>query len=196
MLGASLGVIGAFAPLNAAGQEVIDLGTVIVTGENFERSLRTTASSVTVLSEEEIDARVDAATVDEAIVAIPNVVIPAEYGQGSAPTIRGQDSEGPNSGANAFFGGTTPRATVSLDGHNLSYYELVYSSTPIWDVDSIEVFRGPQTISQGANSIAGAIVINTKDGDITNVTEHRGKCQAADARGRSAQEAATRQRHG
>ena len=163
MLGASLGVIGAFAPLNAAGQEVIDLGTVIVTGENFERSLRTTASSVTVLSEEEIDARVDAATVDEAIVAIPNVVIPAEYGQGSAPTIRGQDSEGPNSGANAFFGGTTPRATVSLDGHNLSYYELVYSSTPIWDVDSIEVFRGPQTISQGANSIAGAIVINTKD---------------------------------
>ena len=28
------------------------------------------------------------------------------------------------------------------------------------------------------------------------LTEHRGECQAADARGRSAQEAATRQRHG
>ncbi|MCE7029228.1 TonB-dependent receptor [Jiella avicenniae] len=157
-------MFGAHAQDATPGETLpIELDTVVITGENFTRSLASTSSSVSVLTEDEIDQKVEAATVDEAIVNLPNVVIPAEYGQGSAPSIRGQDSEGPNSGASAFFGGTTPRATVSLDGHNLSYYELVYSSTPIWDVESIEVFRGPQTINQGANSIAGAIVINTKD---------------------------------
>ena len=33
----------------------------------------------------------------------------------------------------------------------------------MWDVPRVEVFRGPQTVTQGANSIAGAVVVHTKD---------------------------------
>ncbi len=56
-----------------------------------------------------------------------------------------------------------PRATINLDGHYLNYNEMFFGATSVWDVDSIEVFRGPQTTSQGANAIAGAIIVNTKD---------------------------------
>jgi outer membrane receptor protein involved in Fe transport len=56
-----------------------------------------------------------------------------------------------------------PRATIHLDGHYLNYNEMFFGATSVWDVESIEVYRGPQTTSQGANAIAGAIVVNTKD---------------------------------
>ncbi|MBJ6945673.1 TonB-dependent receptor plug domain-containing protein, partial [Vibrio cholerae] len=77
----------------------------------------------------------------DALLGTPNVNFPASGGLGGAPTIRGQDSEGPNSGATAFFGGTVPRTVVNIDGHNLTYNELVFGNVPIWDVNSIEVFR-------------------------------------------------------
>lgn len=63
----------------------------------------------------------------------------------------------------AFFGGTAPRLAFNLDGHYLGYNEIVWGSQALWDVESIEVFRGPQTATQGANSIAGAIIVKTKD---------------------------------
>ncbi|NSX84382.1 TonB-dependent receptor, partial [Agrobacterium tumefaciens] len=103
-------------------------------------------------------------TVSEAIKDIPNVVYTDNV---SAPIIRGLDTQGPNTGATAFFAGTVPRATINVDGHYLGYNEFIYGATSIWDVESIEVFRGPQTTSQGANAIAGAIIVNTKDPTFT-----------------------------
>ncbi|MBZ9558531.1 MULTISPECIES: TonB-dependent receptor [unclassified Modicisalibacter] len=140
--------------------QISELPTVLVSGEKMNRQLQDTATSVTVLSSENLEKKEGAATVSDVIGNIPNVIITDSPG---APVIRGQDAQGPNFGSTAFFGGTLPRATFNVDGHYLSYYELVYGATSIWDVESIEVFRGPQTVSQGANSIAGAIVVNTKD---------------------------------
>ena len=79
------------------------------------------------------------------------------------PSSAGRTRRGPNNGQNVFWGGTVPRATINLDGHYLNYNEMFFGATSVWDVESIEVFRGPQTTSQGANAIAGAIVVNTKD---------------------------------
>lgn len=137
------------------------LDTLVITGEKVARDIKNTASSVTVITAREIDKeKTGDSSVAEVVRGTPNVVYSDTVG---APVIRGQDSQGPNSGATAFFSGTVPRATISLDGHYLNYNEFVFGSAPIWDVDSIEVFRGPQTTSQGANAIAGAIVVNTKD---------------------------------
>ncbi|MGC8030374.1 TonB-dependent receptor plug domain-containing protein, partial [Salmonella enterica] len=83
---------------------------------------------------------------------VPNVIYTDSVG---APVIRGMDSQGPNNGQNVFWGGTVPRATINLDGHYLNYNEMYFGATSVWDLDSIEVFRGPQTTSQGANAIAG-----------------------------------------
>lgn len=136
------------------------LDPVTVTGEKVERSLQETASSVSVISSEELGRKVGAASVADATLDIPNVIY---AGTVAAPVIRGQDTQGPNSGSSAFFGGTIPRATVNLDGHYQNFYEYAFGATSIWDVDSVELFRGPQTTSQGANAIAGAIIVNTKD---------------------------------
>jgi outer membrane receptor protein involved in Fe transport len=140
--------------------EVFELQEIIVTGEKVDRTIRETASSVSVITSENLEAKPSVADVRDAVEGTPNVLYPATVG---APVIRGQEAQGPNTGAGAFFGGTVPRATVNLDGHYLSYNELVFGADSVWDVGTIEVFRGPQTTAQGANSIAGAIIVNTKD---------------------------------
>lgn len=38
-----------------------------------------------------------------------------------------------------------------------------YVDASPWDVEQIEVLRGPQSTTQGRNTMAGAIVVNTKD---------------------------------
>jgi outer membrane receptor protein involved in Fe transport len=144
---------------NAAGTIVLD--EITVSGEKVERDLKNTASSVSVITSKEIEKeKTGDATVSEVIAGVPNVIYTDTV---SAPIIRGQDTQGPLTGQYSFWGGTVPRATINLDGHYLSYNEYYFGATSVWDVKSIEVFRGPQTTSQGANAIAGAIIVNTKD---------------------------------
>ncbi len=140
------------------------LQPIVVTGERVTRSIQGTSSSVVVLTSDSIEKKVDAAHVYDIVREVPNIIFTDTV---SAPIIRGMDGQGSNFGAGAFFGGTVPRARTILDGHNLSFWESVFGSASIWDVDSVEVFRGPQTTTQGANSIAGAIVVNTKDPTFT-----------------------------
>ncbi len=153
----------ALAQDNGAGNAPIVLDTVVLTGEKQARSLKDTASSVAIITAQDFERGAAQESIADAATGIPNVTYTASGGQGGAPTIRGQDSEGPNSGAVAFFGGTAPRLAFNLDGHYLGYNEVVWGSQALWDVDTIEVFRGPQTATQGANSIAGAIIVKTKD---------------------------------
>ena len=35
--------------------------------------------------------------------------------------------------------------------------------TSTWDVETVEIFQGPQTTTRGPNAIAGAVVVQTKD---------------------------------
>ncbi|MCW8059215.1 TonB-dependent receptor [Agrobacterium tumefaciens] len=157
-------------PVLGQDQQATTVGTtvlkpIVVTGEKVARDMKNTASSVSVISGDKIKKeKTGDPTVSEAIKDIPNVVYTDNV---SAPIIRGLDTQGPNTGATAFFAGTVPRATINVDGHYLGYNEFIYGATSIWDVESIEVFRGPQTTSQGANAIAGAIIVNTKDPTFT-----------------------------
>lgn len=143
------------------GDEPEELEKVVVTGEKLERSIKDTSSSVDVTTAADLDNNAAIPTLREAIKTAPNVHYSTSVGQ--APTVRGQNAGGPNAGAFAFLGGTVPRIQINSDGRTLQYYEFVTGLSSIWDVESIEVFRGPQTSAQGANADAGAIIINTKD---------------------------------
>lgn len=153
---------GVFAQgVSGSEEETATLEVVVVSGEKVRRELKDTASSVSVKSGKDIEKEGSGnASVHEVLHDVPNVVYTDTVG---APIIRGQDTQGPNNGQNVFWGGTVPRATINLDGHYLNYNEMFFGATSVWDVESIEVFRGPQTTSQGANAIAGAIIVNTKD---------------------------------
>ena len=153
------------SPAALAETAPLALESVVVTGEKMERDLKNTASSVSVKNAREIDReKTGDASVHEVLNDVPNLIYTDSVG---APVIRGQDAQGPNNGANVFWGGTVPRATINLDGHYLNYNEMYFGAPSVWDVDSIEVFRGPQTTSQGANAIAGAIIVKTKDPTFT-----------------------------
>lgn len=154
-----------FIALHGAHAQGVDetvpmLDEVVVTGEKIDRKLRHTAAAVTVKSSTELDNEFHRSSVAESLADVPNVVF---HDTVSAPVIRGQDTQGPNFGASAFLGGTLPRAGINVDGHYLGHNEMVFGSYSFWDLDSIEVFRGPQTTTQGANSIAGAMIVKTKD---------------------------------
>jgi outer membrane receptor protein involved in Fe transport len=145
---------------NAAHEDdPADPEKIIVTGERTPRTLRETPSSVVVLGAEAIEAT-GADRLDQLLELVPNVQI----GSGEeGPAIRGQDSTGVLRNLFAFLGGTRPRVTLQVDGRPVTYYEYVASSAPLWDVEKVELFRSPQTTTQGRNSIAGAIFVETAD---------------------------------
>jgi iron complex outermembrane receptor protein len=160
-------VVAVLVPIAAAlaaaqagqGPAPPDGAEIIVTGERVKRSLRETQSSVSVATQRDIEAA-SADRVKQVLALIPNVQI----GSGSeGPAIRGLDTTGALQGLPAFLGGNRPRTTLIVDGRRDTYHEFVFGAAPAWDVDRIEVFRSPQTTTQGQNSIAGAIFVYTNE---------------------------------
>jgi outer membrane receptor protein involved in Fe transport len=146
-----------------------DPSEIIVTGERVKRSLRETDSSVSVATQRQIEAA-SADRLDQMLQLVPNV----QLGNGSqGPAIRGLDSTGPLQALPAFLGGNRPRTTLIVDGRRATYNEFVFGAAPAWDVSRIEVFRSPQTTTQGQNSIAGAIFVYSNDPTFANEVSAR-----------------------
>ncbi|MES1990911.1 MAG: TonB-dependent receptor [Pseudomonadota bacterium] len=185
LAGASLGAIAAIIAMGSAGAHAAEtsvpnkadaqqakeategevgadtLPDLVISGEKTERSIMDTASSVTVFSEDDIRKRPGIETLNDALENVPSFITTET--SNFAPAVRGLDGTGPAQGADAFFAGTRPRLNYMVDGRTLSYNESIFSSTALWDVESVEVFTGPQSTLQGRNSVAGAIVVKTKD---------------------------------
>ena len=70
--------------------------------------------------------------------------------------IRGVNSEG-------FVPGGAPLASVYIDGVQQTVYGARRGARGLWDVEQMEVYRGPQSTLSGRAALAGAIYIKTKD---------------------------------
>lgn len=137
------------------------LPDIIVTGEKVSRSIFDTSSSVAIYDAATLAGLPNATSVSDVLKRTPNVV---DLGIGNnLPTIRGVDGSGPLQGAAAFLAGTRPRLNMSVDGRSSTYNEFAFGTQSLWDVEQVEVFRGPQSHIQGRNAIAGAIVMSTKN---------------------------------
>lgn len=141
-------------------QEIKERHEIVVTGERIARSQHETASSVAVQDADSIETQAAPDRIEQLLQIIPNVQLGSG---GEGPVIRGQDSTGAVRDLSAFLAGTRPRATIRIDGRSATYYELAFGLTSVWDVGQVEVFRSPQTTTQGRNSIGGAIFVETKD---------------------------------
>ncbi|BCX68938.1 TonB-dependent receptor [Pseudomonas izuensis] len=134
----------------------MELAPVTVTGEKINRSLEKTQSSVVVVTEQQLREKADHDLVD-VFARTPGVYNQAgneNWGIRGVP-VSGFDDQGP-----ATLNGAV---SVFVDGAVQPNRALTLSPIPLWDVEQVEVFLGPQSTTQGRNSLAGAVVIQTKN---------------------------------
>ena len=140
----------------APAPEPLEIAPVTVTGEKMNRTLEQTQSSVVVVTDEELREHADQSLVD-VFARTPGVYTQAgneNWGIRGVP-VSGFDDQGP-----ATLNGAV---SVFIDGAQQPNRALTLSPTPLWDVEQVEVFLGPQSTTQGRNSLAGAVVIQTKN---------------------------------
>ncbi|CAN1600504.1 TonB-dependent receptor [Pseudomonas mediterranea] len=134
---------------------VVEIAPITVTGEKINRTLEQTQSSVVVVTEEKLREHNDKNLVD-LFARTPGVYSQADnetWGIRGVP-VSGFDDQGP-----ATINGPI---SVYVDGAVQPSRALTLSPVPLWDTEQVEVFLGPQSTTQGRNSLGGAVVIETK----------------------------------
>ncbi|MEM9159007.1 MAG: TonB-dependent receptor [Verrucomicrobiota bacterium] len=132
---------------------VVQLNDLVLKGELIERSLQDTLTSVAVASGTELESRGEVDLYD-LIERTPGVgILSGESGF----SIRGISQRG-GGGDGLTVSTTVDGATIS--NSNRATFFGPYST---WDLEQVEIFRGPQSTQTGRNALAGAIVIRSKD---------------------------------
>lgn len=143
---------------NSFAESTTNLSTLIVTGEKMDKDIKNTTTAVTIINGEDV-AKGDAKTVNDVVTKAPNVVA-AAFG---TVNIRGINGSGATTGYYATVSGSRQRVNTSVDGVADAFTGYNFSGSGVWDVEQIEVLRGPQSTTQGENSIGGAISVKTND---------------------------------
>ncbi|MEO0893026.1 MAG: TonB-dependent receptor [Pseudomonadota bacterium] len=155
-----------FALLASSAQAQNDdgfLGTIIL-GELLDRTVQDSATSVSISSGEELEARGDVDLYNK-VERTPNVA--TTFGN-KGFVIRGFPQNG--LGSNGQSNGTL--ISVQVDGVALnSWQSTFFGPYSTWDLGQVEILRGPQSTQQGRNALAGAVILKTKDP--TFVPEYR-----------------------
>ncbi len=152
----SLATADESAPPVATAEPVLE--HIVVTGEKSQRSLKDTTSSVSVLSAEALNT-LQNYTVNGVLSEVPNVVVTT----GTVANVRGVTGNGSAGGFNSITGGANARVSTLIDGVAEPFVADLSGDSGIWDIEQIEVYRGPQSTSNGRNSIGGMVFIKTKD---------------------------------
>ncbi|MCF4165268.1 TonB-dependent receptor [Zavarzinia compransoris] len=151
------GVSPAMAQEPADSDDSVMLDVIVVEGEKVPREVFKTYESVDVVTDDEIeDFGYD--TLGQALNNAPNIrSFDTGTGNGNF-VIRGQNAEGATQPSRS-----NPAISVVVDGAEQGIEATRRGTRGIWDVEQIEVLRGPQSTLQGRNALAGSIQIKTKD---------------------------------
>lgn len=133
---------------------------IIVVGEKIGRTLWQTPSGTVVMGRE-----VDTAynrRLEDAIKFIPNVL--ADPASSNLPAVRGVDGSSNLHVNSSFMTGSQPRVNTLVDGVARPFkLSSISSLSSVWDVEAVEVARGPQSTISGRNSFGGAVRVITRD---------------------------------
>lgn len=142
----------------AAASDVNDDKDIVVTAERRSTSLQKTGVAATVLTGEDLT-RKSVNGVEQLQFASPSLTVNTT-GQGNAFNIRGIGKTEQTSAI--VVGVVTYRDGVAtLPGY--------FQSEPYYDIQSVEVLRGPQGTFAGANASGGAVFITEKNPDTHSV---------------------------
>lgn len=138
------------APKSEQNATPVQLDAVVVKGEKLGRTLNETASSVSVTTGKQIEQYGDESVYD----------LTRRVGNALADKDGGLSLRGVSSGG-ASFG--SPVISVYVDGVALDQTATNSNAVDAFDVEQVEILRGPQSTSQGRNALAGAVVSTTRD---------------------------------
>lgn len=136
----------------------VEIDKIVIKGEKSEKLLKDTASSVSVITDETLGT-MQHTTISDAVSDLANVVAL----KGQVPDIRGVSGNGASGGFNSIAGGAKARVSTLIDGVAEPFVADLTGDSGIWDIEQIEVYRGPQSTINGRNSIGGTVFIKTND---------------------------------
>ncbi|HZX19203.1 MAG TPA: TonB-dependent receptor [Pseudomonas sp.] len=140
----------------AEKEQPLQLKEVVVTGEKIQRTQDKTLSSVAVVTSEDIRTHGDQ-DLQSVLDRTPGVYAQSgneNWGIRGIP-VSGFDDQGPA----AMNGAVSVYVDDALQVNRL----LTLNPLPLWDMEQVEVYRGAQSTTQGRNSLAGAIIMRTKN---------------------------------
>lgn len=128
-------------------------------GEKLQRPSTETTTSVGVVTGERVQQE-QIFDFHQALNATANTLATRADQNNAGIVIRGINSEGVNGNQNAA---AAPVISVIVDGAVQNAEAVRRGLRSLWDVEQVEVLRGPQSTIQGRNAAAGAVFIKTKD---------------------------------
>ena len=138
-------------PHVVVGAEAIE--EIVVTADFRNANQLDIPGSVSVVGDEVFRARV-AEQLEDVIASIPNVNFAGGTGRARFFQIRGIGER------SQFVDPINPSVGILVDGVDMSG---IGSAATLFDVEQIEVLRGPQGTRYGANALAGLINVKTRD---------------------------------
>ena len=166
---------GAVALSSATAQDgagALNLGPIVVEGDLLQRTAQETTVSVAIFDGVELDQSPER-DVFELFDRAANV---NRAGPNSF-SIRGIDAFG--------VGGASGGLVVNTEVDGVSLPVDVFQGGPYstWDLQQVEVLRGPQTTRTGRNALAGAVIVRSNDPTYETEIKARGDLAMREGRG-------------
>ncbi|WP_200909658.1 TonB-dependent receptor domain-containing protein [Pseudoalteromonas porphyrae] len=148
-------ITAALLPLLSAPAfaEDTDLEKILVTGDFQKESIQTLSASASLFSQQEINDR-GANFLDEMLASAANVNFSSGASRGRFIQIRGVGLR------SQFVDPINPSVGLVIDGIN---YSGLGGSSLLFDVNQIEIYRGPQGTRFGADGLGGMIQMESAD---------------------------------
>lgn len=152
-----LSLIGLLLTTPALGAEedskVVELSEVVVSADFRPKKAQSTAVSLTEIDKETIEAR-GAQHLEEVLNLAPNVNLASGASRGQFFQIRGMGQR------SQFSAPLNPSVGLVIDGIDFS---RTGGAATLFDIDAIEILRGPQGTKFGTNGLAGTINMRSKE---------------------------------